>query len=135
LDDFNRSDITLAVGKGWASESLIRVRLPKAKIVSVDTSTDLLQLFNELSSGRVEATISDGPSAQRFVKEHSNDVKALWLDDPPAFMPAGFALRPTDRTGADFMNVCLRYLKSIGALSALRAKYGLPAVNGNASGH
>ena len=71
--------------------------------------------------------IADGADAQRFVKEHPGSVKALWLEDPPAFMPAGFALRPSDARGAEFLTVCLRNLEAAGILDALARKYQIPA--------
>lgn len=119
----DRDGITIAVGQGWASETLLKARFTKPKIVSVQTATDLLQVFNEVVGGRADVAIADGADAQRFAKEHPDAVKILWLDNPPAFMPAGFALRPTDSKGADFLTVCLRNLESTGVLNALARKY------------
>jgi cyclohexadienyl dehydratase len=115
--------ITIAVGQGWASETLVKAKFMKPKIVSVQTTTDLLQVFNEVISGRADVAIADGADAERFVQEHSGVVKALWLDNPPAFTPAGFALRPTDVSGAEFLTVSLRYLRGLGVIDALAQKY------------
>ena len=103
----------------------MKARFPEAKVTIVQTSTDLLQLFNEVLAGRADVAITDGADAERFVKEHADKVKALWLDDPPAFMPAGFALRNGDRVGAEFLTVALRNLESTGVLDALARKYGV----------
>jgi ABC-type amino acid transport substrate-binding protein len=125
FDTLDREGITIAVGQGWASETLVRSKFTKPRIVAVQTGTDLLQVFNEVVSGRADVAIADGADAQRFVKEHSGQVKALWLDNPPAAMPAGFALRLTDARGAEFLNVSLRNLEATGVLDALRRKYGI----------
>ena len=125
FDDLDRPDVTIAVGQGWASETLVKARFTKAKIDSVQTATDLLQVFNELVSGRADVVVADGADAQRFVKEHSDKFKALWLDNPPAFMPAAFALRPDDTKGAAFLTVVLHNLQSTGVLEGLARKYGL----------
>jgi ABC-type amino acid transport substrate-binding protein len=125
FDSLDRSDITIVVGQGWASETLVKTRFTKPKIVSVQTTTDLLQVFNDVVSGRADVAIADASDAKTFVDEHADTVKALWLDNPPAAMPAGFALRPDDATGAEFMNVCLRNLRSTGVLDGLARKYGL----------
>jgi ABC-type amino acid transport substrate-binding protein len=121
--DLDREGVTIAVGQGWASETLVKTRFSKPKIVSVQTGTDLLQVFNEVAGGRADVAIADGADAERFVKEHPDTVKALWVDNPPAAMPAGFALRPDDAKGAEFLTVCLRNLESTGILDALARKY------------
>lgn len=119
----DREGITIAVGQGWASETLVKTRFTKPKIVSVQTTTDLLQVFNEVVAGRADVAVADGADAERFVKEHPDAVKALWLDNPPAAMPAGFALRPDDARGAEFLTVCLRNLETTGILDALARKW------------
>ena len=126
FDSLDQPGLVIVVGQGWASETLVRTRFTRADIRSVQTATDLLQVFNEVLSGRADVAISDGADAQRYVKEHSSMVKALWLDNPPASMPAGFALRFTDREGAEFLTVCLRSLESSGILEGLYRKYDIP---------
>jgi ABC-type amino acid transport substrate-binding protein len=126
FDSLDREGITIAVGQGWASETLLKVRFVKAKIVSVQTTTDLLQVFNEVLAGRADVAVADGADAERYVKEHPDAVKALWLNDPPAAVPAGFALRLSDSQGAEFLTVCLRNLETSGFLDALERKYQIP---------
>ncbi len=110
FDSVNHKGVIVAVGQGWAEESLAKNRLPKATIRSVPTGTDLLEVLNEVTAGRADIAIVDGATAARFVKEHPNAVKALWMDNPPATMPAGFALRLRDRDSAAFLDVCIRIL-------------------------
>lgn len=127
FDSLDREGVTIAVGQGWASETLLKTRFSKANIVPVQTGTDLLQLFNEVIAGRAVVAVADAADALRFVNEHSGEVKALFVDNPPAYMPAGFALRPTDSDGAEFLSVCLRNLKATGVLDALAQKYDVPS--------
>jgi len=131
------SGITIVVGQGWASETLVKTNFSHARIRTIQTTTDLLQVFNEVLSGRADAAVADAADAQRFVNEHRTAVKALFVDDPPAAMPAGFALRPGDERGAEFLNVSLRNLQSTGVLDALRRRYGvrdLPSWSGRQTG-
>lgn len=125
FDDLDQSGIVIAVGKGWASESLVTTRFKNATISPVQTSTDLLQVFNEVVSGRADVAVADGADAKRFVDEHSEKVKALWLDNPPAFLPAGFALRVDDSAGAEFLTIALRNMRLLGVLDAIAAKHGI----------
>lgn len=126
LQDLDQPNITITVGKGWAEETLAKMRFNRPNIVSVQTASDLLQVFNELVAGRADVAFVDGASAARFVKEHPNTVKALWLDNPPASMPAGFALRFGDSQSAEFLSVCLRNLRTTGVLESLARKYDIP---------
>lgn len=126
--DLERDDITIVVGQGWASEALVRATFTKPNVVSVQTAADLLQVFNEVITGRADVAIADGADAVRFVNEHPGEVKALWLEDPPAYMPAGFALKITDPKGADFLTACLRNLKSTGVLAGLAKKHNVTEV-------
>lgn len=125
FEDLNRRDIIIAVGQGWASETFVRANLIEPEIVSIQTSFDLLQVFNEVITGRADVAVADGADAERFVNEHPTEVKALWLDNPPAAMPAGFALRPSDNEGAEFLTVCLRNLKATGVVEGLSKKYNV----------
>jgi ABC-type amino acid transport substrate-binding protein len=127
FDSLDRPGVTIAVGQGWASETLVRTRFTKATIQSTQTSTDLLQVFNDVLAGRADVAVADGADAERFVKEHPDAARALFLDKPPAFMPAGLALRPDDRAGAEFLSVSLRNLQSTGVLDALARKYQITA--------
>ncbi len=127
FDSLDQEGIIVAVGQGWASETLVRSRFTKAKIVPVQTATDLLQVFNEVVAGRVDVAVADAADAKRFVREHPNEVMALFLENPPAFMPAGFALRPDDRESAEFLTVCLRNLKATGVLEGIARRYDLPS--------
>jgi ABC-type amino acid transport substrate-binding protein len=126
--DLNAKGIKIVVGQGWASEVFVKVNLTEPEIKSVQTSSDLLQVFNEVITGRADVAISDGADAERFVKEHPAEVKALWLDNPPAAMPAGFALRPSDDEGAEFLTICLRNLKSTGVIEGLAQKYKIDTI-------
>lgn len=132
--DLNQSGIRIAVGKGFASETVARGRLPKAEIIPVQMGTDMQQLFNEVASGRVDATLSEGPSAQRYIDEHPDLVKSINMENPAAWLPGAFALRFDDPDGARAFSVCLSYLRSTGEIEALRKKWGLPSRPNSSAG-
>jgi ABC-type amino acid transport substrate-binding protein len=127
FEDLNKPGIKISVGLGQASEAFSRARLSKPEIIPVAVGTDNMLIFAGVLAGRVDAAVADAENAKRFVAAHPNDVKALWLDRPPTFMPAGFVVRPDDREGADFLSVCIRYLRATGALTAMAQKYGAEA--------
>ncbi|MBA7695854.1 hypothetical protein ES703_104494 [subsurface metagenome] len=128
FSDFDQEGIKINVGQAQASEALVRARFTKAEILPVSVPIDNMQIFNGVLSGRTDAAIADAPNAIRFVEEHPNQVKTLFLDNPPAYMPAGFALRPSDTKGAEFLTVSIRYLQATGILEDIASKYELPSV-------
>ena len=125
FEDLGKPGLKIVVGKGFAAKSLLRARFPKANIVSILTGSDLLQLYNEVITGRADIAVNDGADAERFTKEHPTQVKALFLDNPPAFTPAGFVLRQGDYAGANFLTVSLRNLEGTGVVKALADRYGV----------
>jgi ABC-type amino acid transport substrate-binding protein len=125
FESIDRPGITVAVGQGWASETFVRAQFTRATIRPVQTTTDLLQLFNEVVAGRADIAISDAADAERYAKEHASQVDVLFAENPPTYMPAGFALRPSDREGAEFLSIALRNLEATGVLDALARKYAV----------
>lgn len=132
FDTFNSLDkkgITINVGLGRGSEALVRAHFTKANIVPVTAATDDLITFQDVLAERSDVAVADLPNAKRILKEHPGKLKALFLDHPPAYMPAGFALRPSDSEGAEFFTVCIRNLRSTGILSGIAKKYDLPSMD------
>jgi len=125
FEDLNSPEMRVALGKGFASETIARSQLPRAKLIPIQMGTDMQQLFNEVTSGRADASLSEGPSALRFIREHPNLVKSINIDNPAALIPGAFALRPDDSEGARVFSVCLEFLRSTGEIRALRKKWGL----------
>ena len=128
FESLDREGITINVGLGRGSEALVRAHFTKANIVPVLASTDDLKTFENVLAGRADVAVADMPNAIRIVKEHPGKLKALFLDHPPAYMPAGFALRPSDREGAEFFTICIRNLRSTGIMSGIAKRYDLPSM-------
>lgn len=128
FEDLDQENVVINVGQGQASEALVRARFTKADIQPVSAATDNMQIFAGVIAGRADVAVADLPNAKRFVDEHPGEVEALWMDNPPAYMPAGFALRPTDTRGAEFFTVSIRYLDATGILDDIERKYDLPSV-------
>jgi ABC-type amino acid transport substrate-binding protein len=125
FEDLGKPRIKIVVGQGFAAEALIKARFPQANVTSIQVGSDLLQLYNDVLAGRADIAINDAADAERFVKEHSDKVKALWLDSPPAYTPAGFVVRKGDTAGATFLTVALENLEGTGILDALARRYNI----------
>jgi len=123
LDDLNDPSVKIAVGQGTAEETLLRVRAPKADIIGVQIGSDTAAAANLILSGRADIAILTLSDANRFMAAHPEKLEALWESNPPAFMPAGFALQLNDQLGAAFLNVAIRNLRYTGAIDSLAKRY------------
>jgi len=129
FDSLDKKGIIINVGLGRGSEALVRAHFTKATIAPITASTDELQIFQDVLAGRADVAVADLPNAKRIVNEHPDNLKALFMDHPPAYMPAGFALRPSDAEGAEFFTVCIRNLRSTEIMSGIAKKYDLPSMD------
>jgi ABC-type amino acid transport substrate-binding protein len=123
FDDINRQGITVAVGQGTGEEAFVRSRAPLATILSIPTGQDSATPINSVLTGRADIAISNIDDARRFVAAHARNLQLLWADNPPAYVPAGFALRLNDRSSVEFLNVSLRNLRSTGVLDSIGARH------------
>jgi ABC-type amino acid transport substrate-binding protein len=124
FDDINDPNVTVAVGQGTGEEAFVRARAPRARLDSIPVAQDSATPINSVLTGRADIAISNIDDARRFVAAHSSNLQMLWADSPPAYIPAGFALRMGDTQGAEFLNVSLRNLKATGVLSTIAARNG-----------
>jgi ABC-type amino acid transport substrate-binding protein len=125
FDDLNDASIKVAVGQGFAEETLLRARDPKSDVIAVQTGSDTAAAANLVLSGRADIAILTLSDANRFIAANPDKLEALWTDNPPAYMPAGFALRMGDQLGASFLNIAIRNLKYTGAIGSLAKRYQL----------
>jgi ABC-type amino acid transport substrate-binding protein len=123
IDRLNDPAVRVAVGQGFAEETFIRARAPRANILSIPSNEDTGAPVNAVLTGRADIAIVNLENAQRFVKSNPRNLRILWENDPQAFVPAGFALRFGDLTGAEFLNVSLRNLQTTGVLKVIAEKH------------
>jgi cyclohexadienyl dehydratase len=124
FDDINRPNVSVAVGQGTGEEAFVRARAPRANLLSIPIGQDTASQINAVLTDRADIAIVNLEDAQRFVGAHRDRLILLWADNPPAYVPAGFILRMGDNTGADFLNVSIRNLRSTGVLRSIGARHG-----------
>ena len=128
FDQINDPAIRVAVGQGFAEETFVRARAPKAQVISIQSAADTAAPINAVVAGRADIAIVNNEDAKRFLKANGRDLKALWLDAPPAYAPASFVVRFGDLTGADFLNASLENLRSTGVIRTVAQRYGVTPV-------
>lgn len=127
IQSLNDPSVTVSVGQGLAEETFIRTVAPKATIVAVPVANDSTASANLVLTGRADVAILTLSDAKRVLAANPQKLDGLWMDHPPAFMPAGFALRLGDTLGAGFLNASIENLKYNGTLSTLANRYSIEA--------
>jgi ABC-type amino acid transport substrate-binding protein len=125
IEDFDKPDLTLAVTQSASSHDFVARVLPKAKLQVLPTG-NLEQPLMATMLGQADAAFADVPTVTRFLKAHQGKVKALFYDDPPVLVGAGFMLPQGDYTWASFLNTAIDFLETSGELKALANKYDVP---------
>ncbi len=123
FQDLDRNDITVVLAEGWVSSDYAREHLKKPKLRFIPVGGDCFTQLDDVLLGRADAALQDSPSAVQYAKAHPDKIKVLWVEHPPMIVPGGFTVRHEDTDLLDFLNTCLRILKTDGTLSALDKKW------------
>ncbi len=124
LDDFNKSEIRLAITQGVASHDFVKSRLPQATIVTLPGTNDVP--LTEVMLGKADASFADEPTVRRFLAAHGDKVKAIFLDKPPVHVAAGFMIPAGDPKWRDFLNTSLDFLENSGETKLISRKHRVP---------
>jgi ABC-type amino acid transport substrate-binding protein len=73
--------------------------------------------------GRSDVALNDSPTVVQYAKAHSDKVKVLFLDQPPAVVPGGFTVRGDEPELLQFFNTCMRIFKADGTITRLDKKW------------
>lgn len=123
FSDVNRSDVVVSLAEGWTATEYARRVLDAPELLTIAVGDDPFVQFQDVLAGRADIALQDVPTVLQFVREHPNEVKALWLDSPPSRVPAGFLTRAGDWEMLHFLNVALRSLEADGTLEILDGRW------------
>lgn len=123
FEDLNRSDITIALAAGYTSTDYAHAHLtaPRFKEVPVG-DTPFIQL-DDVRFGRADVALNDTPTVVQYATAHRGVVKALWVNDPPSLVPAGFLTKKEDVDLVAFLNTAIGVLKVDGTIRDLDKKW------------
>lgn len=124
IEDLNRPNITIAVRLGYTDQTFAEENLSRAKIKAMNVS-DTNALFLDVISGNSDIALADAESVKAFAKEHSNQIDTLFINPPPASVPAGFMLKQGDFTFYNFLNTAIDYMETNKVLDSLDKKYNI----------
>lgn len=123
FQDLDRPDITIALAAGWTSSEFAEKHLTKPKFERVSVEESAFTQLDYVTTGRADVALNDVPTVAQYVREHSDKVKALWLETPPSSVAGGFLTRKGETQLRDFLNASTRILQADGALLLLDKKW------------
>lgn len=100
LEDFNKSDVEIAVKMGTTAAAAAKRYMPKAKLRMFDSEP---QTYQELRNGKVHAVVGSAPRPAYEAVDYSDD---LFLPVKGTFTkePIGFAIRKGDPDTLAYFN-------------------------------
>jgi len=125
--DLNHPEVSIALRLGYASQTYAEENLPLAEKHAMNVS-DISEVFLDVISGNSDIALADLEQVKRFAEEHSGQVEAIFINNPPASVPAGFMLRRGDFAFYNFLNAAIDYLEANRILDQLDEEYGVSAV-------
>lgn len=112
LDDFNRSDVIIAVRLGATPENAAAKYMPRARLHRFDSET---KVFQELLSGRVHAAVSSAPTPLEWALKNP-DTLFMPLTTTFTREPNCFAVRKGDADTLNYFNNWIRMVDAEGWL-------------------
>jgi polar amino acid transport system substrate-binding protein len=110
LEDFNRSEVTLAVRLGSTAATASKQFMPKAQLRMFD---DESQAYQEVINGKAHAVVGSAPTPAFYALKYP---KKLFLPLTETFTrePIGFAVRKGDVDTLNFFNNWIRVVEAEG---------------------
>jgi len=123
FSDLDRPDITIALAEGWTSTEFARQRLSKPKFKLLAVAEDPFVQLQEVIAGRADVALQDVPTILQFARAHPDEVKALWVENPPTMVPGAFMIRQGESDLLEFLNTSIRVLQADGTIARLDKKW------------
>lgn len=123
FSDLDRDDITISVAVAWTSTEFAKKHLTKPKFKEVSVMGTPFNQLDDVLQGRADVALQDTASVAQYVAAHKGAVKALWLNDPPSLVAAGFLTNHKDVDFTRFLSDSIRILKVDGTLQRLDTKW------------
>jgi len=125
ISDLDQKGVIIAVPQGWSAHEYAIKHFTKATIKSFKQEGPTLALIDVIN-GNSDVSLADGPAVQQYLENNPNQkVKPLFLDNPPAIVPAGFGIRKGDSVWLEFLDQSVENLRVSGDLDSLAKEYKL----------
>jgi ABC-type amino acid transport substrate-binding protein len=123
FEDLDQPNITIALAEGWTATEYARAHLKLGKLQVVTVADDPFIPLQQVLAGKADVALQDVPTVLQFARAHSDAVKALWVNDPPTRVPAGFMTRQSEVELLRFLDASIGILEADGTLAQLDKKW------------
>jgi ABC-type amino acid transport substrate-binding protein len=79
--------------------------------------------LQQVLAGKADIALQDIPTVLQFARAHPNEVEALWINNPPTRVPAGFMTRQGEEEFLRFLDASIRILQVDGTIAQLNKKW------------
>jgi ABC-type amino acid transport substrate-binding protein len=118
----NDPAFTVAVLEGDAPQDVLRVSYPRARVHALPPSAEFDQLFQEVASGKADATLAAAPETGPFLKSHPGVLKIVAAR--PVRVYANALQLPQGAVDLkNALDVTLREMEMDGTTAAILARY------------
>ncbi len=123
FSDLNQKGLVITLAQGYITTEYAKshLELPELKVLPV--GDDAFSPMNEVILGRADIALNDVPTVLQFARAHSDKVKALWVNKPPASVAAGFTTRREDWELNEFINTSIEILQVDGTMALIDKKW------------
>ena len=125
IKQLDSPDFSICVLQGASAHEYVTRNLPNATDVKILSGGKVETTLDEVLHGRVDITLADLTTIERYMAAHPDKVKAVFTDPPPGKVPAGFMFRQGDHVFTEFLDTALEYLEAAGEIQRLKEKYGI----------
>ncbi|NCC03004.1 MAG: transporter substrate-binding domain-containing protein [Proteobacteria bacterium] len=120
----DKPEVKITAIEGEASASVVALKFPSAKLVTLPNISDNTQLLMELTSGKADIVIVDTASAKMFMASHPNKIRKI-EGIPPILLSGTLAIPTGEFKLKSMLDSSVDYLVSTGFISAMARKYGV----------
>jgi cyclohexadienyl dehydratase len=117
----NQRGVTIATNLGTTMEQFVQQSMPNATLRRVESPA---RDWQELLTGRVDATMSSLLEAGQLMREHP-DLLAIFTDQPRNQIPMAFMAPLNDFAFTNFLNAWIHIRQASGMFDELNRKWGL----------
>lgn len=116
--DLNSESFTIAILEGEASSIVARQSFPEARTVTLPQSAEFSQLYEEVRTGKADATLVDAPSFAEYNKVNPGALKIM-DPQPVSVFPSAFGLPRNDAAFKTMIDAALSEIQNDGTVDRL----------------
>lgn len=120
----DKPEVKILSIEGEVSASVVPLKFPRAKLITLPHISDNTQLLMELAAGKADVVMADTASAKLFMASNPNKIRKV-EGLSPVLLSGTLAIPPDEFRFKAMLDNAVDYLISTGYVAALARKYGI----------